>query len=115
MDPKEDKNLWDKQYLEDVGEVLLVEESYYDAMATRIAEANQTEEAGIEQAWEALKELLEKNLDEITKSGREEVIQKKQDQTKIATYHGAQQAYEMVMTEMEKIKAHFANKEKEES
>ena len=114
MDPKEDKNLWEKQYLEGVGHVLLVEEGYYDALAEEMQRANNQEESGIEKAWEQLGKLLKENRDQMVKSGIEEVIQRKQDPAKIATFNGAHQAYEMVIEEMEQIKAHFTKEGKEE-
>ncbi|WP_198946965.1 hypothetical protein [Bacillus mycoides] len=41
QDIKEDKSLWEKKYLEGVGKVLLVEESYYDSIVELVTKLEQ--------------------------------------------------------------------------
>ncbi|MED1305567.1 hypothetical protein P4U65_34885 [Bacillus pacificus] len=43
QDIKEDKSLWEKMYIEGIGNLLLVEESYYDCiveLVTRLEQEN---------------------------------------------------------------------------
>ncbi|MEY8351658.1 hypothetical protein AALF16_26035 [Bacillus cereus] len=44
QDIKEDKSLWEKMNIEDVGKVLLVEESYYDGIVELVEKAEGKEQ-----------------------------------------------------------------------
>ncbi|MGH0945472.1 hypothetical protein ACQVTS_31410 [Bacillus mycoides] len=43
QDIREDKSIWEKKHLEGVGEVLLVEESYYDWIAEFVEKTNKVQ------------------------------------------------------------------------